>query len=170
VQRHATLTTGFADPDGIAPIFKASLMPHRSMSRRGALYLVAIISVIWGVMSLSFYAMGAWPVLAFFGLDIVLLAWLIWLNFRDALRREEISISRTDVEVKRFDPKGLRRELHRFNPFGTKLEIERHEEYGVRKLTLAHKGKAITIGDFLNPDDKESFAKAFTQALHQARR
>jgi uncharacterized membrane protein len=153
-----------------APIFQASLMPHRSMSCRAALVLVGVISTIWGVMSLSFYAIGAWPVLAFFGLDIVLLGWLIHLNFKDALRREEVSVSRTDVEVRRFAPNGLRRELHRFNPFGTRLDVERHQEFGVRKLTLAARGKAVTIGDFLNPDDKESFAKALSQALAAARR
>jgi uncharacterized membrane protein len=152
------------------PIFEASLMPHRSMDRRAALALVGVVSAIWAVMSLSFAAMGAWPVLAFFGLDIALLAWLIHLNFKDALRREEVSVSRTGVEVRRFAPNGLRRELHVFNPFGTRLEIERHEEFGVRKLTLAARGRAVTIGDFLNPDDKESFAKALSSALAKARR
>jgi uncharacterized membrane protein len=152
-----------------APIFEASLAPHRSMSNRGALWLVLSVSALWAVMSLSFLAMGAWPVLAFFGLDIALLAWLVWLNVRDARRREEVSVSRTALEVRRFSPGGLRRELHRFNPLGTRLHVERHDEFGVMKLTLAARGKAITVGDFLNPDDKESFAKAFGAALAQAR-
>jgi uncharacterized membrane protein len=153
-----------------APIFEASLVPHRSLSNRGALILVAAVSLIWAVMSVSFLAMGAWPVLAFFGLDIVLLAWLVWLNVRDARRREEVSVSRTTLEVRRFAPNGLRRELHRFNPLGTRLNVERHEEFGVMKLTLAARDKQLTIGDFLNPDDKESFAKAFSAALAQAKR
>jgi uncharacterized membrane protein len=114
-----------------APIFEASLVPHRSLSNRGALVLVLAVSLIWGVMSVSFLAVGAWPVLAFFGLDILLLAWLVWLNVRDARRREEVSVSRTALEVRRFAPSGLRRELHRFNPLGTRLHVERHEEFGV---------------------------------------
>jgi uncharacterized membrane protein len=152
------------------PIFEASLMPHRSMSNRGALALVVFISMIWAVMSVSFAAMGAWPVLAFFGLDIGLLAWLVWLNVRDARRREEVSVSRTALEVRRFAPNGLRRELHRFNPLGTRLHVERHEEFGVMKLTLSNREREISIGDFLNPDDKESFAKAFGAALARAKR
>ena len=151
-------------------IFEATLTPYRSLSTRGSLWLVIIIAAIWGVMSLSFLAMGAWPVLGFFGLDIILFGWLIWLNVRDARRKETVSVSRTLLEVKRFCPKGLRRELHRFNPFGTKLDIARHDEFGVTKLSLSARGKPdITVGDFLNPDDKESFAKALSLALAKAR-
>jgi uncharacterized membrane protein len=152
------------------PIFEATLTPYRSLSARGSVWLVIIIAGIWGVMSLSFLAMGAWPVLGFFGLDIVLFGWLVWLNVRDARRKETVSVSRTALEVKRFCPKGLRRELHRFNPFGTKLDISRHEEHGVTKLSLIARGKPqITVGDFLNPDDKESFGKALGLAMAKAR-
>ena len=152
------------------PIFEATLTPYRSLSARGSLWLVAIIAGIWGVMSLSFLAMGAWPVLGFFGLDILLFGWLIWLNVRDARRKETVSVSRTLLEVKRFCPKGLRRELHRFNPFGTRLTVDRHEEFGVTKLSLTERGKPdITVGCFLNPDDKDSFAKALNSALAKAR-
>jgi uncharacterized membrane protein len=153
-----------------SPIFEATLTPYRSLSARGSLWLVILIAAIWGVMSMSFLAMGAWPVLGFFGIDIVLFGWLIWLNVRDARRKETVSVSRTLLEVKRFCPKGLRRELHRFNPFGTRLTVDRHEEFGVTKLSLVARGKPeITVGDFLNPDDKDSFAKALNVALAQAR-
>lgn len=152
------------------PIFEATLTPYRSLSPRGSIWLVAIIAGIWSVMSLSFLAMGAWPVLGFFGLDIVLFGWLIWLNMRDARRAETVSVSRTALEVKRFCPNGLRRELHRFNPFGTRLLIDRHDEFGVTRISLVARGAAkITLGDFLNPDDKESFAKALNLALAKAR-
>jgi uncharacterized membrane protein len=152
------------------PIFEATLTPYRSLSTRGSLWLVILIAAIWGVMSLSFLAMGAWPVLGFFGIDIALFGWLIWLNVRDARRKETVSVSRTLLEVKRFCPKGLRRELHRFNPFGTRLTVDRHEEFGVTKLSLIARGKPeITVGQFLNPDDKESFAKALNLALAKAR-
>jgi uncharacterized membrane protein len=153
-----------------SPIFEATLTPYRSLSARGALWLVAGIAAIWGMMSLSFVAMGAWPVLGFFGLDIVLFGWLIWLNMRDARRKETVSVSRTLLEVKRFCPKGLRREWHRFNPFGTKLDVARHEEFGVTKLTLIARDKpTVSIGDFLNPNDKETFAKALALAMARAR-
>jgi uncharacterized membrane protein len=151
-------------------IFEATLTPYRSMSTRGALWLVSIVAGIWGVMSLSFLAMGAWPVVGFFGLDIIVLAWLFWLNVKDARRKETVWVSRTVLEVSRFCPKGLRRERHRFNPFGTRLSIERHEEIGVTKLRLIARGTHdVSLGDFLNPDDKESFAKALGLALAKAR-
>jgi uncharacterized membrane protein len=153
-----------------APIFAARLTPHRSLSRRGAIALVGAVCAIWAVMSLSFLSMGAWPVLMFFGLDIVLLGWLVWLNMREGRRYEDISVSRLALDVRRYSANGLRRERHSFNPLGTRLQIDRHAEFGVMKLTLANRERAITIGDFLNPDDKESFAKAFSVALAKARR
>ena len=152
------------------PFFEACLLPYRSLSPRGAFWLVVVIAAAWTVMALSFLRMGAWPVIGFFGLDIVLFAWLVWLNVREARRREEISVSRTLLEVRRFCPNGLRRELHRFNPFGTRFRVDRHDEIGVTKLTLANRDMAITIGDFLNPDDKETFARDFGAALARAKR
>lgn len=152
------------------PVFEAVLTPHRSISKTGALWLVACVAGIWGVMSLSFAAMGAWPVLWFFGLDIVLFGWLIWLNLRGARCKETVSVSRTLLEVKRFGANGRNFEWHRFNPFGTKLDVARHEEYGVTKLSLVTHGKPkVSIGDFLNPDDKESFGKALRLAMAKVR-
>ena len=91
-------------------------------------------------------------------------------NVRDARRKETVSVSRTVLEVKRFCARGLRREWHRFNPFGTRLKIECHEEYGVTKISLVARGKPnVSIGQFLNPDDKESFAKALSLAMVKAR-
>ena len=152
------------------PFFVAELRPHRSVSERGALWLVALIGLVWAVMALTFVRMGAWPVIGFFGLDIVLFGWLVWLNMRDARRREEVSLSRSLLEVRRFCPRGLRREHHRFNPFWTRFNVARHAEIGITDMTLASRGQSVSVGAFLNPADKDSFAAAFQGALAQARR
>ena len=157
-----------ASPDH--PFFMAELRPHRSLSSRGALWMVALVGLAWSVMALAFASMGAWPVLGFFGLDIALFAWLVWLNVRDARRREEVHVSRTALDIRRFCPRGLNREHHRFNPLWTRFTVDRHDEIGITAMTLASGAKAVTIGDFLNPDDKESFASALSGALAEAKR
>jgi uncharacterized membrane protein len=45
-----------------------------------------------------------------------------------------------------------------------------HEEYGVERLYLVSKGRHVSIGRFLGPDEKASFAKALNTALAAARR
>ena len=54
---------------------------------------------------------------------------------------------------------------HRFNPFWTRFEVVRHHEFGITHMALAGKGRELAIGSFLNPDDRESFAQAFSSAL-----
>jgi uncharacterized membrane protein len=56
------------------------------------------------------------------------------------------------------------------NPLWVQLDQKIHAEYGVEKLYLLSKGRRVSIGSFLGPDEKASFAKALTAALQAARR
>ncbi|MGH9916185.1 MAG: DUF2244 domain-containing protein, partial [Pyrinomonadaceae bacterium] len=53
--------------------------------------------------------------------------------------------------------------------FWTRFSVARHEEIGITSMRVEGQGKAVTIGSFLNPDDRESFASAFTRALATAK-
>ena len=60
------------DPDPAhAELFSALLTPHRSLSRTGFLALMAFVSAISVAAGLVFWLLGAWPVLGFFGLDVL---------------------------------------------------------------------------------------------------
>jgi uncharacterized membrane protein len=50
-----------------------------------------------------------------------------------------------------------------------RLDIRRDTEDRVIGVALTHRGRAVEIGSFLNPDDKASFARSFGQALGRAR-
>ncbi|MGG6499077.1 UNVERIFIED_CONTAM: DUF2244 domain-containing protein, partial [Bacteroidetes bacterium 56_B9] len=43
-------------------------------------------------------------------------------------------------------------------------------EFGIEKLYLVSRGRRLSIGSFLGPDEKASFAKALTTALQAAKR
>jgi len=45
-----------------------------------------------------------------------------------------------------------------------------HEEFGIEKLYLVSRGNSVSIGSFLSPDEKASFANALMEALQAARR
>jgi uncharacterized membrane protein len=111
-----------------------------------------------------FIATGAWPIGFFFGLDFVLLYGAFWLNYRSGKAREQVTVSRTDVSVRKFAPSGRMVE-HHFNPFWARFLVRRHQEIGILSMHIFGEGRRTDIGSFLNPDDRESFAKAFKGAL-----
>lgn len=107
---------------------------------------------------------GAWPVLAFMGLDVLVVWFAFTINYRAARASEEIAIWPHDVIVRQISPAGRIVE-HRFNPFWTRFTVNRHEEIGITRMHLHGQGRDIDIGSFLNPPDRESFAAEFGQAL-----
>jgi uncharacterized membrane protein len=50
------------------------------------------------------------------------------------------------------------------------LEKIVHEEFGIERLYLVSRGRRISIANFLGPDEKSSFVKAFSNALQIAKR
>ena len=150
------------------PIFRALLTPHRSLGRTGFLVLMGIVAFLWLGTGAFFLSLGAWPVFGFFGLDVLLLYVAFRLNYRAARAREEVSVSRTALDIRKIAPSG-RSESHHFNPFWARFRIARHEEIGITAMAVEGEGRHVPIGAFLNPDDRESFASAFGRALATAR-
>ncbi|WP_417677961.1 DUF2244 domain-containing protein [Roseibium sp.] len=151
-----------------APFFSAILTPYRSLGPKGFLLLMLFIGGVSFVSGLAFLLMGAWPVFGFFGLD-ALLIWLAFhLNYAAARAYEEVIVSRTEIVIRKVGP-GKRHQEYRFNPYWVRLSITRIEDEGVTKLTLTSRGKNVDLGNFLNPDDRTSFAGAMANALATAK-
>lgn len=151
------------------PFFQALLTPHRSLGRTGFTILMAALMFGWLVTGAIFLSHGAWPVFGFFGLDVLLVYVCFKLNYRAARAREEVSVSRTSLDIRKVAPSG-RSEAHHFNPFWTHFKVARHEEIGITRMAVEGEGRSVAIGSFLNPDDRESFASAFSRALATAKR
>jgi uncharacterized membrane protein len=151
-----------------APIFSAKLSPHRSLSPAGFnLLMMAIVAVSFAA-GLAFWLMGAWPVVGFFGLDIFLIQLAFRLNYRAARAFEEVEMTRDRLTVRKVSASGLAREFG-FNPYWARLEIDRHPDRLISRIRIASHGKALDIGGFLGPKERESFADALSAALVKAR-
>lgn len=150
------------------PFFRALLTPHRSLGRTGFLLVMGAMCAGWAATGIIFLSHGAWPVFGFFGLDVLALYIAFKLNYRSARAKEVVTVSRTAVDIRQIAPSGKSRN-HHFNPFWARFNVSRHEEIGITSMVVEGQGQSVAIGSFLNPDDRDSFARAFGQALTTAR-
>jgi uncharacterized membrane protein len=158
------------DPDAPEPIlFSAVLTPHRSLNRTGFMLVMAFLTVISFVAGVAFWMMGAWPVFGFFGLDVLAIYVAFKINFRRAKASEEISVTPSELRVRRISHRGHVVEWV-LNPLWVQLDQIAHEEFGIERLYLVSRGRRVSIGSFLGPEEKASFANALRTGLAAARR
>src|SRR5271154_4697607 len=116
-------------------LFSALLTPHRSLNRTGFLLVMAFVSVISFAAGLAFLLMGAWPGFGFFGLDVLAIYCAFRINFKRARATEEISVTPSELRVRRVSHRGHVVEFV-LNPLWVQLDQKRHAEYGIEKLYL----------------------------------
>jgi uncharacterized membrane protein len=154
--------------DEAAAFFSARLTPYRSLGPRGFLVLMTFVSGLCFAAGLAFWAIGAWPIVGFMGLDVA----IVWLAFRASYRQarafEEIRLSPAELVIRRVSASGDATEV-RLNPYWARLVVDRLEDEGVVRLAVASHGRAHEIGGFLDPAGRESFGRAFGAALAAAR-
>jgi uncharacterized membrane protein len=156
------------DPNEVE-LFSARLTPHRSLNRTGFLVVMAFVSVVSFAAGVVFLMMGAWPVLGFFGLDVLAIYWAFRINFRRARASEEIRVTPSELYVRRVSHRGHVMEF-RFNPLWVQLDRKTHAEFGIERLYLVSRGRRVAVAGFLGAEEKESFFKALMAALQAARR
>ncbi|WP_105428525.1 DUF2244 domain-containing protein [Neorhizobium sp. T6_25] len=146
------------------PVFAAELTPYRSLGRTGFRVVLVLTGGICLLYGGFFLITGAYPIGFFFGLDFLGLYIALKMSYRSGRAREEVTVSRSNLSIRKFSPAGRVVE-HRFNPFWVRFNVRRHEEFGITSMSVTGEGRGTDIGSFLNPDDRESFAKAFRGAL-----
>jgi uncharacterized membrane protein len=157
------------DPIQEPPIFSAVLTPHRSLSPRGFLIFMTVLGGLSFVAGMVFLLVGAWPVVGFFGLDVLLVYWAFRLNYRAAQAYEQVTVTPSELTVRKVSHRGAMSEWT-LNPVWVRLQRDVHEEFGLQRLLLESQGRRLTIAGFLPPQEKESFAMALSGALAEAKR
>ena len=133
------------------------------MGRLGFMIVLAVVIVGCTIPGVIFISKGAWPIFGFLGLDIL----LIWLafraNFSAARAYETVVLTPESLIIRHVTARGKLREFV-LDPNWSKLKIMRTED-GVQDVVVTTRDKAVAIGRFLPPEEKESFARAFAPAL-----
>jgi uncharacterized membrane protein len=146
--------------------FSAVLTPHRSLGPRGFLILMSFVTAISFAAGVAFALMGAWPVLGFFGLDVLAVWWAFRANYRAARVCETVDLGDEALVVRRYDKAGGVREWS-FQSYWLRVEIEENEDM-VGPLHLVSHGRRLAVGDFLSGAERRDFARALRQALAAA--
>jgi uncharacterized membrane protein len=160
----ATLNDDSSDP----VLFSAVLTPHRSLSATGFVIVMVLVGGVSFAAGLAFLMMGAWPVLGFFGLDVLLIYLAFRANYRAGTAYEEVFVRPSQLHVRKVSHKGDVSEWT-LNPAWVRLEREVHEEFGIERLLLVSHGRKLPIAGFLSPDEKKSFADVLSTAIGTAK-
>lgn len=150
-------------------LFSARLKPHRALSHNGFLILIGLVGTASFAAGLAFWMTGAWPVFGFFGLDVLALAFAFKVSFARARASEEISMTCSELRVRRTSARGEVAEWV-LNPLWVRLEKIVHHDAGIERLYLVSSGRRLAIANFLGAEEKANFAKALMAALDAARR
>lgn len=143
--------------------FSATLVPHRSLSRRGFRLLIGVLVAANLVIGLPIFLLGAWPVIGFMGLDVALVAVLFRLNYRSGRLTESLALTDGELIVTRIDPEGLVEET-RLDAYWLRVEMDDPPGHESR-LTLIARGNRLVIGRFLTPEERLDVARALRSAL-----
>jgi uncharacterized membrane protein len=150
-------------------LFSAVLTPHRSLGRTGFVVLMCLIGGISFASGLVFFIAGAWPVMGFFGLDVLLVYIAFKVSYRSAAAYEQVTMTPSTLTVRKVSHRGKVAEWT-LNPVWVRLQREANEEFGLERLFLVSHGRCLPVATFLGPQEKASFASALSAALGEARR
>jgi uncharacterized membrane protein len=157
-----------ATPAPLATLaFERVLLPHRSLPPRGFHLLMLILGLISLAVGIGFVSIGAWPVMGFFGLDVLLVYVAFRLNYRSARRSETIRLAGDAFTVERVDVRGQRR-MWRFQPFWLRVILEEQGDEWNRLLVASH-GRSLVIGDIVTPAIRRELAASIGEALKRWR-
>lgn len=155
-------------PEHDGPVtFSATLSPHRSLSSTGFKLLMFVVGGASLMAGMAFLTLGAWPVMGFFGLEVLLIYVAFRLNYRSGRIYEVVDLSQEYLTLSRVHPSG-RGETFNFNPYWVKVILSERRN-GHTKLSLASHGNAVPFGRFLTDDERRDFAAALTSAIMDLR-
>lgn len=147
--------------------FDAVLTPNQSLGPRGFVILMCAVGAVSFLAGLAFFLAGAWPVVGFLGLDVVLIYAAFRINYRRASVRENLCLTRDNLTVEQVNHWG-ESQTWRFTPAWLQVWVERPAPRGGGLILRSH-GQSLAIGGFLTWDEQEDLAEALRQALARAR-
>lgn len=147
----------------------AEIKPNRSLSERGFVILISVITVANVASAVVFVRMDAHYVLPFLGLDLLAVVVAFLASYRSGRVIERVQVSPAEVRITYETAKATRVVWESPTAF-TRVTTERDDEDRVTALRLALSGRQTTVAAALSPGERGEFAKALEDAIWRAKR
>jgi len=147
----------------------AEIRPNRSLSERGFVILISVITAANVASAAVFMNMGAHWVLPFLGVDVLAIVVAFVASYRSGRVVERIQVSPGEVRVTWESPRDSRVVWESPTAF-TRITVETDEEDRVMALRLALSGRETPVAASLSPGERGEFARALEDAIWKARR
>jgi uncharacterized membrane protein len=128
---------------------------------------MALVCAISFTAGLIYYLAGAWPVVGFLGLDVLLIYVAFRINYRRAHMYETLHMTAHALTVRRVNHWGEERRWS-FQPAWLQILMDDPPDLG-SQLTLRSHGNCLVIGSFLTPGERLDLARALRCALAETR-
>ena len=152
------------------PLFMdAEIKPNRSLSERGFIILISVITLVNVACAAVFVRMGAHYVLPFLGLDVVAIVVAFLASFRAGRVIERVQVSAQAIKITYETPRLVRVVWESPTAF-TRVIAERDAEDRMMALRLALSGRETAVAAALSPGERRDFALALENAIREARR
>lgn len=138
------------------------IRPNRSLPASGLVLLFAVLSAVPLTIGIGFALAGTWMVLLFAGLEMLLLAALMWSLYRHIDDCELVVIESERVRILR--RAGNRERYHDFHRYWARVILERDRRHPSR-LRIGSHGRYIDIASDLNEFDRCNLALELRRAL-----
>ncbi len=123
----------------------------------------ALSTVCLGIALVCTY-LGFWPVLPFAGLELTALGIALYVSARRSLDREIIQVSGGDIHIEKGRGRAESR-LHLERAW-TEVRLRRlPRRWGETQLVLRSRGREVTLGSFLDADERRSLARELSRCI-----
>ena len=139
------------------------LSPNRSASWTQTKLFITVIAIFVAMVAIAWAFAGAWVVLPFAGLEISLLAYLMYRGCYKSYQQQVIRVEPNTITIEQ----GVHQPVQKVQlcKQGVHLSvIEAETEFDVTRLNLIEQGQQIEIGGFLNQRDTKEALMSLQQA------
>lgn len=147
----------------------AEIKPHRSLSQRGFIILICVITAANVASALVFLSLHADLVPIFLGVDVIAIIVAFLASFRAARMIERVQVSAAEVKVT-YEAGDRVRVVWESPTAFTRVTTERDEDNRCTALRLALSGRQTAVAAALSPRERGEFAKALEEAIWKAKR
>lgn len=149
------------------PALHLALRPHRSLGPLGFWILMGVICAVSFAAGIYFLSVGAWPVLGFFGVDVLAIYWAFRASYRSGQLLETLELTDEALTVRRLSPGG-RLQQWTFPSYWLQVDLDEPVAHG-SQIQLRSHGKSMIVGAFLSPDERKDVADTLRRALARQR-